>query len=417
MTQIKILSSLVLILSFLSIFNGCSWLGGDYKYEPEEMEKHLSQDAKNLVSAAFSDVDKDKLVDYHVHVLGLNPKKNGTFVNENWQNFFYDPKGYLQFSIYQSAAGIDDLEKVDAQYLYRLNKLVKYQPNKGTYGLMAFDYFHHDNGNKDLEMSTFRVPNKYMLKVVQSNPKRYFPIASIHPYRDDALEELTYYAKKKVRFIKWLPNAMGINPSSEDKKQELMDFYKIMKKYDMVLISHTGDEKATHAEEYQRFGNPVYLKLPLDMGVKVVMAHLATLGSCKEIEVEEGLCKADEAYIDIALEMMRNEKYKANLFGEISALTQFNRQHNILKVFAAHDIHNRLINGSDYPLPAVNAVIRTGDLENLGYITTAQRKLLNEIYNYNPLLFDYVLKRTLRVNIDGESVKLPAEVFMKNLNL
>lgn len=37
---------------------------------------------------------------------------------------------------------------------------------------------------------------------------------------------------------------------------------------------------------------------------------------------------------------------------------------------------------------------------------------LNEIYDYNPLLFDFVLKRTTR--LPGTPKRLPSPVFMKN---
>jgi hypothetical protein len=37
---------------------------------------------------------------------------------------------------------------------------------------------------------------------------------------------------------------------------------------------------------------------------------------------------------------------------------------------------------------------------------------LKEIYDYNPLLFDFVLKRTLK--LPGTSRSLPASIFMVN---
>ena len=404
------------LLLLVLMQSGCSWLGGAFEYEPEQLETNLSQAARILVEKSFKDVDRTKLVDYHVHIVGLSPKLYGTFVNEGWQSLFSNPQGFIQFSIYKSASDITDEEKADDQYMERLNKLIKYHPGKGQFGIMAFDFFHTKSGHADHEMSTFRVPNDYALKLANNNQQQFFPIISIHPYREDALRDLIFYANKGVRFIKWLPNSMGINPSSEEKSHELKAFYQIMKDNDMVLISHTGDEKAIHADEYQHLGNPVYLKMPLDMGVKVVMAHVASVGECKEVEVKAGACLQGEEYIDIAIDMMKQKKYKANLFADISAITQYNRQHNIRKVILETEIHDRLINGSDYPLPAVNIVIRTGKLLNEGYINETEREQLNEIYDYNPLLFDYVLKRTINVvdNDNGEVRGFPPSIFMRN---
>jgi len=50
------------------------------------------------------------------------------------------------------------------------------------------------------------------------------------------------------------------------------------------------------------------------------------------------------------------------------------------------------VNGSDYPLPAINMVVHTKKLVKMGFITSKERKILNEIYDYNPLLFDMLLK-------------------------
>jgi hypothetical protein len=45
-------------------------------------------------------------------------------------------------------------------------------------------------------------------------------------------------------------------------------------------------------------------------------------------------------------------------------------------------------------------------------ITETERHSLKEIYHYNPLLFDFVLKRTLK--FPGTESRLPASVFMTN---
>jgi hypothetical protein len=50
-----------------------------------------------------------------------------------------------------------------------------------------------------------------------------------------------------------------------------------------------------------------------------------------------------------------------------------------------------------------------------GYINAAERDSLNEIYDYNPLLFDFVLKRTMR--LPGTERRLPGSLFMTNAAL
>ena len=79
------------------------------------------------------------------------------------------------------------------------------------------------------------------------------------------------------------------------------------------------------------------------------------------------------------------------------------------------DLHSRLVNGSDYPLPAINSLIWTRSLVRSGFITAEERQSLNEIYDYNPLLFDFVLKRTMRHPETKQ--KLATSVFMENPGL
>jgi predicted TIM-barrel fold metal-dependent hydrolase len=404
---------LAAVLSCLTIIGGCDWVGGSFDQQPQDIGA-LSPAARELIDRSLSDLNPQRLTDYHAHIVGLNPETIGTFVNESWQSVFH-PVGYTRFIVYKSASGITDNNDIDRQFLSRLNDLVDYLPYKGRTGIMAFDYFHDEQGNIQKHLSTFHVPDQYVLDIVKDHPDRYFPILSVHPYRKDALQRLDEHARAGVRFIKWLPNAMGINPSPDDPRlrKRLVDYYQAMINNGMILITHTGDEKATEAEDYQHLGNPLYLKLPLDMGLKVVMAHIGSLGECKP--EDKSVCAVGTPYLDLAIQMMRKEEYRNILFADISALTQFNRLHALDTVIGASDIHSNLINGSDYPLPAVNFVIQTRALVSSGHITEDERTLINEIYDVNPLLFDYVLKRTIRHSKNGQ--RFPPKIFIHNEKL
>jgi len=58
------------------------------------------------------------------------------------------------------------------------------------------------------------VPNDYVLSVAEEFPHVFLPVVSVHPYREDAIEELERCYKRGSRMVKWLPNAMGIDPSN-----------------------------------------------------------------------------------------------------------------------------------------------------------------------------------------------------------
>ena len=94
-------------------------------------------------------------------------------------------------------------------------------------------------------------------------------------------------------------------------------------------------------------------------------------------------------------------------------MTQYNRIGAPLTTLLRRaDLQERLVNGSDYPLPAINALIRTKSLVAQGYLSEEERAGLNEIYDYNPILFDFVLKRTIRAPGTGEKFK--ASVFQEH---
>jgi uncharacterized protein len=206
--------------------------------------------------------------------------------------------------------------------------------------------------------------------------------------------------------VKWLPNAMGIDPSDA----RCDPFYLKMKELDLILLSHGGEEKAVEAEEDQKLGNPLLLRRALDHGVKVIVAHCAGLGT------NEDLDKPDRPQVhnfNLFLRLMDEKRYEGLVFGEVSAMTQFNRLGKPLTtILEREDLQERIVNGSDYPLPAVNVLIRTRPLVKYGYITAEESNSLKEIYQYNPLLFDFVLKRTIK--LPGTERRLPAGVFMTN---
>ena len=381
------------------------FIGGAFKHKPEQLHHTISTKAGDLIKRAYEDVDSTRLVDYHTHIAGIGTNSSGAFINPKMRTWAH-PFHHLKFKVYLSAAGVADVADTDTQLVTRLVNLVKHIPNHGKHRLLAFDKNYSSDGTPNLAKTEFYVPNEYVFELAEQNPDLFIPSVSVNPYRPDALEELERCARRGARILKWLPNAMGINPA--DPKCDR--FYQKMKELDLVLLSHGGEEKAVEAEEDQKLGNPLLLRRALDHGVKVIVAHCAGLGE------NEDLDRADKRLtpnFDLFLRLMSEKRYEGLVFGDISAMTQFNRAGKPLaSVLAREHLHERLVNGSDYPLPAINVLIRTGPLMRAGYINADERGSLNEIYDYNPLLFDFVLKRTIR--LPGTKRRLPASVFMRN---
>lgn len=379
--------------------------GGAFTHRPEELKDRLSPRASDLVKASFEDVDPARLVDYHTHVAGLGAGGTGNRVNpkmRSWRHPFHRAK----FAVYLSAAGVEDPERADAEFAERLVRLVSHIEPRGKYRLLAFDKHYRPDGTENLEKTEFYVPNEYVFDLAARHPDLFEPVISVHPYRADAVAELERWARRGGRMVKWLPNAMGIDPSAP----ACDSFYAKMKELGLVLLSHGGEEKAVEAEEDQRLGNPLLLRRALEHGVKTIVAHCASLGENEDLD-DRGRKRVHN--FRLFLRLVEDRRYDGLVYGDISAMTQFNRiGHPLSAVIEREDLHGRLVNGSDYPLPAINLLIRTKPLVRAGYLTADEAASLKEIYGFNPLLFDYALKRCLK--LPGTNKRLPARVFHTN---
>ncbi len=401
--------SLFLLLMALLAMSGCliDQIGGAFSKPPEDLPRSATKTARDLIDRAYEGIDPGRFVDHHVHLLALGTSVKDAFVNPKMLSGLDLER--LKFRIYVSASGVKNLDNADEEYAARLIRLARASAPRGKFRLLAFDKHYNVDGSVNSGKTNMYVPNHYVVELAQKYPDVFTPVISIHPYRADALRELRKWAEAGIKYVKWLPNAMGMDPANS----AIDPFYLIMKKYRMILLSHTGEEQAVEAEEDQRLGNPLRLRRPLDLGIRVIAAHSASLGNC--VDEDDGAATITNCF-DLFLRLMDEPKYVGLLFGEISAITQYNRMPTPLAtLLSRQDLHSRLVNGSDYPLPAINALIRTTSLASEGFIATDERQSLNEIYDYNPLLFDFVLKRTLRHPQTRQ--KLAAAIFMANPGL
>ena len=348
----------------------------------------FSPAAQALIDRAFSDLDPARpVMDVHVHALGLGQDGDGTSVNPDKLSPRH-PVKRLETGLYLKATGVKGLDHFDRDYLEVLAARARAFPRPVKVHLLAMDRAYHADGTPDPARTEFHVPNDYVLAAAAKHPDVFVPVASIHPARKDAIEELERCAAKGIRMLKWLPNAQAIDPA--DPRYD--PFYRRMQALGMVLLTHAGEEKAVAVKDAQALGNPLRLRRPLDLGVTVIVAHCASLGRNADLD-HPGKTASN---FDLFLRLMGEPNYQGRLYGDLSAITQVNRLPRPLRTLLARDLDDRLLNGSDYPLPGVDLIIWTRGLVKLNWITPAERKTLNEIWRTNPLLFDFVLKRTLK---------------------
>lgn len=331
-------------------------------------------------------LDLARVWDTHVHAVGIGPE-TGCWVNPTWRSHLH-PVRRLQFELYLGASGIELGPGADGAYVQRLIELQRMANPAGRSVLLAFDWFHGEDGARRQDLSSFHVPDEYVLDLAQEHPDALAAGASIHPYRSDALDRLDAAAARGAVLVKWLPASQGIDPASP-----LCDaFYERLAALDLPLLVHAGAEHAVDAAR-QKLGNPLRLRRALDAGARVIVAHCAGLGEALDLdEPEAGRVPCS----DLFLRLMDEERYRGRLFGGLSATTLVNRcGAPLARLLGRADVHPRLLFGSDYPLTAIEPATSTWLLARRGYLGDGDRGRLEEVFDANPLLFDLVLKACL----------------------
>lgn len=404
--RLAVLLGLGLLVALLAHGALIDLFGGHSARRALQAEAQLSPAARALVERCLQGLDRSRLVDHHAHLAGLG---NGSdcWVNPRLRTW-YRARDYLRFRVYRSAAAMSS-EDPDSVFVEDLAALAGREPRPPRPLLLAFDHRHDDAGERNLLRSEFFVPNDHALAARDAHPGRFHAAASIHPYRPDALAELERVHAAGVRVLKWLPAAQGIDLTSP----RCDAFYAACARLGVALLVHVGEEQAVHAEEDQALGNPLHLRRPLAAGVRVLAAHCASLGTDEDLDDP---ARPRVPSFELFLRLMGEEAWEGLLFGEISTVTQRNRYGGVLATLLERtDLHPRLVNGSDWPLPAVNVLYSTRALQADGFLEEEEREALGELYHWSPLLFDLCLKRTVRV--PGSGAGFADEVFYSKFDV
>jgi hypothetical protein len=343
----------------------------------------------DILARVFSDVAPEGLFDVHAHMVGIGAGGTGCRINRTMRSLLH-PVRRTVFHFIARAAGIRNLARADLDYVDRLRALVEEFPVPRRTLLLAFDAFHRPDGTVDERRTEFFVPNDLVLALAKSHPDRFLPGVSVHPFRSDAIRELTRCRERGARFVKWLPNAQGMDPADP----ACDPFYDALRDRDMVLLCHTGKERALRETAGEELGNPLRLRRPLARGVRVVMAHCANLGRSRDLD-REGAPPVPS--FDLLLRILDEPRFRGLAFADISAITLAERLPRPLETLLDRpDLHDRLVDGSDYPIPGIGIALRLGPLVRHGFLMPEDARALAALRPGNPLLFDYAVKRLLR---------------------
>ena len=339
-----------------------------------------------LMQQIWSGIDANQVWDSHLHITGVGDNANsGVWFNPVMDSYFH-PILNIQKRFYMNG-GCALEGDVDLSYVKRLVQISAEMPAGYKSMLFAFDWFRDAQGKPLKEHSIFHISNEYVKKIASEHSQYFEWVASIHPYRTDAIDALEQAKAQGARAIKWLPSGMGIDPASP----KCDAFYKKAAQLKLPIITHTGRESAVQGGD-QAHGNPLRMRRALDQGVHVILAHCASDGHDEDLDNGNKRVKS----IDLFTRIMDTPDYKSLVFGEISALTLINHAWAIKPILERTDWHNRLLNGSDYPLPGIFPLINTEALNKAGLLENEHVNFLQQLKQYNPLMFDFAVKRLIK---------------------
>ena len=341
--------------------------------------------------SAWDGLVADRIWDSHAHLVGTGDSGGGIVVNPRMESVL-DPAQYARRLFFLNAGCAHDAPgNVDRAYIERMHNLLDGMRPGVKLLLFAFDRAHSEKGEVMWDRTGIYVPDAYARDTARAHPQYFEWAASIHPYRGDCVEAVERAQREGARAVKWLPAAMGIDPGSPRCDR----FYAALARAGLPLISHAGLERAVLGADAQDYGNPLRLRRALEAGVRVVVAHCASMGEDRDLD--QGPNGPYVASFSLFERIFQDPGFEKRLFGDISAMTQVNRAGPALaRVIERVDWHPRLLNGSDYPLPGVMPIFSVDYLVSLGLVEAAAAPVLKEIRAHNPLLFDFVLKRHLR---------------------
>lgn len=360
----------------------------------------LPEALRPLVERAFDGLDPTQLWDVHTHLLGTGDSGSGCSVNARLSQWWHPVELLRKRFILNAACVPADAPSVDHAYVARLAALAGEFPPGARWLLFAFDQACDDAGRPQAGHTTFHVPDAYAARIAAEQAQRFAWVASIHPYRPDALQRLDAAIAGGAVALKWLPSSMNIDL----RDPRLRPFHDRLAAARLPVVIHCGEERAAPGAGRGELGNPLLVRAALERGVRVVVAHCASLGEALDLDAKRP--RQVPAFSLFA--RLMDEDWGGRLMGDISVVLQTNREPEVARTLIGRkDWHPRLLHGSDYPLPGIPAAVRLPALVRAGLLDAADAAGLDALRGHNPLLFDLALKRA----VHWRGQRLPAALF------
>jgi predicted TIM-barrel fold metal-dependent hydrolase len=298
-------------------------------------------------------VSAHKVIDSHVHIAGPGDLHPGDLY---WNERFTRGVG---FKALKALKGLSRRELNDDFMRNEVRRQLAGAPHVDGAVVLALDNVYLPDGsyrgpgppNTGEVMTTLYVSNDYVDGLRQASAaggKKLLLGISVHPFRDDALQELERF-RGTAALCKWLPSAQIIDFSDPAGEPKLEGFFRKLADLRLPLLFHTGYETSIPSarEEAERLNNPVFIETALDLGVTVILAH----GGCSYFDVLFDQENVVQTVINL-FQKQRGEKQEWRLYADISAVFSPFRKRRILDELFDSIPPGQLVYGSDYPNPA-----------------------------------------------------------------
>lgn len=310
--------------------------------------------ASEIYSSGGTYCTEKKLIDLHAHAGCLSDGGKTCFINPRMK----EEKLYGLVSKYRglfSAFGISEkeLQTHGNDYFFEnVSQRVEASNCLDSVVLLALDgYYSFDSPHVDFDNTDFMITNDYVASQVKKHSNLLWG-ASVHPFRQDFAAELKKAHDHGAVLVKLIPPIHGFHlTSTEEKfKARMMDFYRLLKDYNLPLLVHL-DEEGTFTQHLEKkfrdYVGVLGVRSAIESGVTVIVAHAAS----RESIVDFSPGGKGTTYKDLLM-LMEEPTYKGKLFADISALPSAGtRTDHLCKVMNDYRAQpERLLWGSDFPL-------------------------------------------------------------------
>ena len=300
-------------------------------------------------------------IDVHTHLAGVGSGGSGCWVSPKFRrSLIFRALGRIHGVRPDSPTG-------DGDWAARLAAHVRGSEMDRAVAL-GFDAVCDASGEPDLARSQMVIPAGWVFRVCREHPEL-LPGPSINPARRDALDRLEECIEHGAVLLKWLPATQGIDPADPAHRA----FYRRMADARLPLLVHSGGSENTFAEVDPGLKDLAKIRLPLQEGVPVIVAHLAAPVPFRRDPDQTPLLRALMAEFP-------------HLWTDNSGMNNPARSATLGRLASDPELAERTLHGSDFPVPSSPV----WHLRRLGARRVAELRRIR-----NPLQREVDIKRAL----------------------